>query len=214
MFRALPLIAATTYATAFAVAPAAHANGDPPSNVLLNQAVYAPRETGQTARLAKTVDQAGTAGYDVKVALVQSVSDLGNIPRFWGQPQEYATHLADGIAFAWRGDLLVVMPAGLGVSARAQAAKKKAAVAKLAPVGSDLDALARAGDRAVRVLASAAGRPLGSGGASVLPALLVLGALLLVGGGAAAWRMRAGPQAPPDEPDGEQDLGGVQQAAD
>lgn len=202
MFRPLWLIALTTYATLLAVVPAAHANGDPPSNVLLNSAVYLPADSApsrETTRLVGTVDAAAKGGYAVKVAVVQSPRDLGNIPQYWGRPQEYAEHLADGLRFAWRGDLLIVMPAGLGVAAPAQARQKKAAIAAIKPSGAGAPPLAAAGDRAVRALARAAGKPLGGGGSSVLPALLVLGGLLVVGAGAMAWRMRAGPQAPGDE---------------
>lgn len=189
------LIALTTSAALLlAGAPAAHANGDPPSNVLLNAAIYVPATDSSppSTRLVSTVDQAGKAGYDIKVALLQSPRDLGNIPQFWGQPQAYADHLASGLRFAWRGDLLVVMPQGVGVAAGADVAEKKKAVAKLKPRGEGISALATVGDRAVRALATAAGRPIGGAGGSSLPALLVLGALLLVGGGAAAWRVRMG----------------------
>lgn len=217
MFRALSLIALTTYATLGAVVPAALANGDPPSNVLLNSAVYLPAgspSSKEATRLVSTVDAAGKAGYDVKVALIQSPRDLGNIPQFWTRPQEYADHLADGIRFAWRGDLLIVMPQGLGIAAGAQVQKKRAAIANTRPRGPSVADMAAAGDRAVRALAQAAGRPLGGGGASVLPALLVLGSLLVVGGGAMAWRMRAGAQAPRDEADGDQRLGDVDERPD
>lgn len=212
MFRPLSLIAATTYATLLVGAGAAYANGDPPSNVLVNAPVYVA-EGGGAQRLTDTVDDAGEAGYDVKVAVIGSPRDLGNIPQYWGQPDAYAQHLAEGLRFAWRGDLLIVMPGGLGLAATAQAEKKKkAALAKIRPRGSDPDALAAAGTQAVRALAKAAGRPIGgSGGASVLPALLVLGGLLLLGGGAAAWRMRADPQAPGREAEGEPGLEGVDQ---
>ena len=214
MFRPRSLIALTTYATLLAVVPQAFANGDPPSNVLLNASLYTPAESRETERLVGTVDAAGKAGYDVKVALVGSPRDLGNIPQYWGQPQAYADHLADGIRVAWAGDLLVVMPGGLGVAAAAQAETKKTAIARIRPAGSGVGAMATAADRAVRALARAAGTPVGSGGSSVLPALLVLGALLLAGGGAVAWRVRSGSQAPRDEADREEDLGGIEQRPD
>ena len=210
MFRALSFIAATTYATLLVGGGVAQANGDPPSNVLLNAPVYVP-DGGAATSLTDTVDGAGKAGYDVKVAVIGSPRDLGNIPQYWGQPEAYAQHLADGLRFAWRGDLLIVMPGGVGLAASAQADRKKAALAEIRPGGSDPDALAAAGTRAVRALASAAGRPIGGGGASVLPALLVLGGLLLVGGGAVAWRMCADPQAPGREAEGEPGLEGVDQ---
>ena len=218
MFRPLSLIALTTYATLLVAVPTAWANGDPPSNVLLNSAVYLPGDAAppkEARRLTETVDAAADAGYDVKVALVQSVRDLGNIPQYWGQPQAYADHLADGIGFAWRGDLLIVMPGGLGVASAAQADKKKAAIAKITPASQGTAQMADAGDRAVRALAKAAGRPVGSGGSgSVLPALLVLGALLLVGGGAAAARMRAGADAPGGESERKEDLARVDERPD
>lgn len=215
MPHALSLIALTTYATLFAGVPAALANGDPASNVLLNASVYLPPDgtspAEDSAKLVQTVESASKAGYDVRVAVVETARDLGNIPQFFGQAQTYAEHLAGGLRFAWQGDLLVVMPRGLGIAAQGRLEKKKAAIAKLRPAGGSL---AAAGDRAVRALARAAGRPIGGRGGSVLPALLVLGALLLLGGGAVFWRMRADADAPGDESKGEQDLPPVEDRPD
>jgi hypothetical protein len=227
MFRLRSLISWKRYATALAVcltlpAAAAHANGDPPSDVLLNQPVYYPAQQGSAGaaqRLATIVDRANKAGYQLKVALVLEQRDLGNIPQFFGKPQEYADHLSQGLEFTYRGDLLIVMPAGAGIAAKAKAGAKKRAIAEIRPSAPTPDAMAGAAEKAVRALAKADGKPLGGeGGGSVLPALLVLGALLVMGGAAGAWRMRArggpapaphDPQAPGGEPEAQRDLGSI-----
>jgi hypothetical protein len=191
--------ASKRYATALAAVllalpAAASANGDPPSNILLNADVYygvQPPSAGESHRLGTTVERANKAGYRIKVALIGAADDLGNIPQYFSQPQAYADHLADGLRFAYRGDLLIVMPNGVGVAATKRAEPKKAAIVGIA-AKQDPNALANAGERAVRALAKADGHPIGapSGGSSALLIVLVLGGLLLVGGGAAAYRVR------------------------
>ena len=63
------------------------ANGDPPSDVLLVDDVYRPylpRVRPAVLRaLTSTVAQSRRKGRPVKVALVASVIDLGNVPSLW-----------------------------------------------------------------------------------------------------------------------------------
>src|SRR5207302_3470111 len=64
-----------------AAAPAALADADPPSDVLLLQSVYYPYQPPVSDKLRRTLDKvvldARQAGYPVKVALVESTVDLG-----------------------------------------------------------------------------------------------------------------------------------------
>lgn len=108
-----------------ALAPAAHANGDPASDVLLSQDSYLPyappvREDLQTA-LEDVLADARDAGFPMKVALIQTPRDLGAYPALFNQPQEYADLLTRGLAtLNPHGDpiqdvhLLTVMPGGFG----------------------------------------------------------------------------------------------------
>src|SRR5690349_1866254 len=86
-----------------AAAPAAHADADPPSDVLLLQDVYYPYQppVAQNLRnaLGAVVNNAHKAGYPIKVALVESQVDLGAIPQLFDKPAEYAPFLAREIAF-------------------------------------------------------------------------------------------------------------------
>ena len=86
-----------------AAAPAALADADPPSDVLLLQSVYYPYQPPVSDKLRRTLDKvvlaARNAGYPVKVAMVASAVDLGAIPQLFGRPAEYAPFLGREIAF-------------------------------------------------------------------------------------------------------------------
>jgi hypothetical protein len=54
------------------------------------------------------------SGYPMKVALIQTPSDLGAYPNLFGDTQNYANLLAREIAFNSHPHLLIVMPTGIG----------------------------------------------------------------------------------------------------
>src|SRR5215212_887809 len=100
-----------------ALAPsAASADGDPASDVLLAQDVYYPYAPKASKPLSTALDvlmrRVRAAGYPMKVALIQTPSDLGAYPNLFGDTQNYANLLAKEIAFNSHPHLLVVMPSG------------------------------------------------------------------------------------------------------
>src|SRR5438105_4727627 len=96
-----------------AIVPAARANGDPASDLLLGSKIYFPNQRVSVAeanRLKAVVQAANVKGYTIRVALIKDPSDLGVVPDLLNQAQQYANFLGPEIRFAYRGDLLVVMP--------------------------------------------------------------------------------------------------------
>jgi hypothetical protein len=110
--------AALVAALALVAAAPALADGDPASDFLLTQEVFLPYDASISAtrsgQLAGLVSDAARAGYPIRVALIASPTDLGSVTALWAKPQQYAKFLAAEVSFAYRGRLLVVMPAGLG----------------------------------------------------------------------------------------------------
>lgn len=191
-----------------AVPAAALANGDPASDVLLQAKVYFPtqRVSVQAAKtLNQIVESANAKGYAIRVALIKDESDLGTVPNLLNQPQKYAEFLGPEIRFAYRGDLLVVMPDGLGLTTTGETAPPADAIkGMLVEAGGSPDGLAQTAGEAVTRLAAAAGHPLtagkkgsGGGGGAVV-GIVVAVALLALGVGGAFWirRSQAAPEAP------------------
>jgi hypothetical protein len=191
------LLAATA---ALLLAPAAAlANGDPPSDILLQAKVYFPVQPVSAAeanKLKAVVQEANVKGYPIRVALVKDASDLGTVPNLLNQPQKYADFLGPEIRFVYKGDLLVVMPTGLGLTTTdATALPAKAIQGMQVEAGGSPDGLAQTAEEAVTQLAAAAGHPLhstkkgGSGGviAGIVVAVILLG-LGLIG---AFWLRRS-----------------------
>jgi hypothetical protein len=169
-------------------APAALADGDPASDVLLGQNVFYPYSPPTAGALQKRLNAEVAAvqhkGLRLKVALIGSPVDLGVVPALFGQV--YAKFLDQEISFRTTQPLLVVMAAGYGSAGLPP--KARAAVDALArPAGRSSDALAAAAFAAVAKLAAAAGDRVSAGDAStssggisssvVLLAVLVLAAL-------------------------------------
>src|SRR5215211_5115385 len=102
-------------------APAAHANGDPASDVLLTQDAFYPYDPAVPrpvqGGLDDTLERARKQGFPLKVAIIASQNDLGSVPQFFGDPQPYADFLETEIAVEKPKPLLVVMPTGFGVAA-------------------------------------------------------------------------------------------------
>ena len=67
------------------------------------------------------VREAARAGYPIRVAVIASLTDLGSVTELWNQPQLYARFLGQELSFVYRGPVLVVMPAGVGVNLRGSA---------------------------------------------------------------------------------------------
>jgi hypothetical protein len=196
-------------AIALAVACAAAATGvaaadiDPASDVLLQQDSFVPYQpavcTEEKDALKAATDKAKAAGYQLKVAVIASQTDLGGAPEFFGHPAPYANFLGrELVAFGRHGrvknrlHLVTVMPQGWGlyqVDARANAAVEAIRI----PSGADSSVLTRAAIRAVPKIATAAGHPTGAvkvpPGCSHkrgTPVLVFMAPFLLVVGGLAA----------------------------
>ena len=192
--RRLTRIACCTLAVAASLAagPArAYADGDPASDVLLEENVFFPYAHPTDPRLERELGAAAAAGaragVPIKVALIGSPVDLGAITALWREPQRYADYLDTEISFSQRQPLLVVMPGGYGH--QSLSGQADAAVARLRlPTGATGDDLARAAIIAIEQIAAAEGHPIsvadaptaasgGSGTTAILVAVLSLAAL-------------------------------------
>jgi hypothetical protein len=135
---------------ALAAAGTAAADGDPASDFLIQQDVFLPYPPPSAASghaLEAAVAAVSARGDRVKVAVIASRQDLGAVPSLFGRPQQYATFLATEIAFAYKGPLLVVMPAGVGF-----AGGSAATPAAIRVEGADRTALTRTAAAAVTAL--------------------------------------------------------------
>ena len=178
--RPLRLLVAAIGLICLVLPAAAYADGDPASDVLLYQQTYLPYSPPSTAaknELNAVVAAANKAGYPIRVAVIQSPTDLGSVPQLFGKPQTYVSFLSQELAFGYRKRVLIVMPAGFGLSpglekatgAQAQSGtgyvpipdnKELKLVAKLPKPGSSSDQLTLAAAQAVRKLAAASGHTL------------------------------------------------------
>jgi hypothetical protein len=141
--------------------PAAQANGDPASDVLITEQVFLPFEApiskSASEELTKTVAAANKQGYTIRVAVIAFTGDLGTAISLWGHPQEYAKFLGSELAFAYSNRLLVAMPAGFGVyHGKKPVAKELRVLAKVEP-GKTPTALTESTTQAVRALAAERG---------------------------------------------------------
>jgi hypothetical protein len=141
----------------------ARADGDPCSDYLLVGSLCVPNNPRpsqpQIDRTQKTIDAAKQAGYEIRVAVIGSPTDLGSVPVFFGRPAPYAKFLDAELQSAWKGKLLVVMAAGYGVRdhTKPYLAGVKALQGLPPPANGTPDALMAAATVAVRKLAASAG---------------------------------------------------------
>ncbi len=143
----------------------ARADGDPASDVLLNYSYFLPWDAGTAAiadqaQLAGVLQAAVRAGFRLRVAIIAHQDDLGSVTPLWGDPVDYARFLGEELSFVYRGQVLVVMPDGLGLfSVGTLASAERAAIAAM-PAPGAAGRLPAAAIAAVRGLAAAAGHPL------------------------------------------------------
>ena len=97
---------------------AARADGDPGSDVLVYQNLFAGSDAGlsvgQQLALAGLLKSAARAGVPVRVAIIAGPADLGAVTALWRNPRGYARFLGIELSLAYKGRLLVVMPNGFG----------------------------------------------------------------------------------------------------
>src|SRR4051794_2928690 len=145
------------------LAPAvALADGDPASDVLLQQDVFVPYSTptsqGAANAVIEATRRAKQAGWAVKVAIIASGQDLGAASSYANDPQGYANFLYQEIAAAKaKQRLLVVSPVGFG--GQNLGANVDKALSGLQTGDKDGDALAKLAATAVARLATADGHP-------------------------------------------------------
>ena len=103
---------------AAALTSVARADGDPGSDVLVYQDLFAGSDAGlsvqQQVRLGDLLKAAAREGFPVRVAIIASPFDLGSVTELWRQPREYARFLGIELSLAYKQRLLVVMPNGFG----------------------------------------------------------------------------------------------------
>lgn len=144
------------------LASSAAADGDPASDVLATQSLFLPQDAGlpvaQRAQLAGLLQAAAHRGYQIRVAVIASTSDLGSVTELWRQPQAYAQFLGEELSLVYRGQLLVIMPDGFGVQSVGEpaSAAKPAALAGVRITSGGV-ALGSAAFAAVQRLAAASG---------------------------------------------------------
>jgi cytochrome oxidase Cu insertion factor (SCO1/SenC/PrrC family) len=196
----------------------AMADGDPASDVLLSQSVFAPADANasatQLAQLGSLLRAAKSEGFAIRVALIPSDYDLGSVFPLWRDPGAYARFLGVELSNVYRGALLVVMPNGFGVSlphGETTAIYRRLTRLKPRPKGAQLIAATEA---AVKAVVADEGGSLRAPGAAAVPrgsgmataaivaasavALLLFGVVLItrrsklaaLGSGAAAFASR------------------------
>ena len=193
-----------------AVAPPVLADADPASDYLITQDAFFPYSSPVSKPLADQLSgllkSAKKDKLPIKVALIAHPTDLGGVTNAFGRPQAYARFLGQEISFNKAQPLLVLMPAGYGVSGLP--AKASEAVKGLPAPGDTGDSLVRravvavpkiatatghhltvpklaAGSSSERVSSQGSGSRHGGGGSSVIPFLVPILLLGAAAGGAA-----------------------------
>ena len=197
------LVAAMAVAL-IAHAGAARADGDPASDVLATQPLFLPQDAGlslgQQGQLTGLLQVAGRSGYEIRVAVVASRSDLGSVTELWRQPETYARFLGQELSLVYRGPLLVVMPNGFGLYGPGAAAGQSLLAGVRVPPGSGAR-LGTAALSAIQRLAAGAGHPVpvpppsataaGPGSSDTTSVIVfVLGAVLILAAWGASLRAR------------------------
>jgi hypothetical protein len=198
----LALVALMALPGALMVLPAtALADGDPASDVLLQQDVFVPREltvSPVTEQLQSVLAASAAAGFPIKVALIDTSTDLGTVSALWNEPPVYAAYLWKELSLNFNGQVLVLMPGGYGLHGPASGPRmvSRKELAVVAPATGTGEHMAAAAAVAVERLAASAGHPLSgsalraaapvssSSGGSALPWIALVAGLVIV---VAAW---------------------------
>jgi hypothetical protein len=173
-------------------APGALADGDPASDVLVTENVFVPLElsiTRQTELLSALLS-ASASRFPIRVALIAAPDDLGTATALWRNPVGYSRYLGTELSLAFTGQVVVVMPNGIGVwPGRVAPTGAEQRVASELPAPGGGRALVAAAIAAVQRLAAADGHPLALDGIRVTaPAAAASSSdateWLVIGGGA------------------------------
>jgi hypothetical protein len=149
--------------------PFALADGDPASDVLTTYPLFNPTDASvpaaTAARLEAVLAASAKAGFPVRVALINSATDLGTATKFWyekpsDRAKNYSAYLGYELSGMFHGQVLTVMPGGYGLyppHGHDAVTSAEQAVALPSPSATDL---AKAALIAVPALAKADGHPL------------------------------------------------------
>jgi hypothetical protein len=174
-------------------AQAARADGDPASDVLLNYPYFLPFDAGNATvahetQLVAVLRAAAREGVPIRVAIIAHQDDLGSDMTLWDQPVAYARFLGVELSFVYHGQVLVVMPNGLGLFTVGSLPKAEITTLEAMAAPGSSTRLATGAIAAVRALAAAAGHPLPAAIATAAPAAAPSsagsGSLLAFGAGA------------------------------
>jgi hypothetical protein len=181
---ALALVAGALVSVA--VPAGARADGDPASDVLYTQNVFIPFDTksskGAQTALATAIANAKRAGYPIRVAVIETIPDLGAVTSLWGKPKEYARFLDLELVCCYKGPLLIVMPSGIGFAHYKKGTEKEYRRLASIPVEKGGDGLALTAAKAVVALSTQAGHPIATPVVPKTKAPSELGQRLLAGG--------------------------------
>jgi hypothetical protein len=143
------------------LAPAARADGDPGSDVLVYQNLFVAADANisvpQQVELGNLLSSADKAGFPIRVAVISQPDDLGAITALWRKPTAYANFLGTELSLAYAQRLLIVMPNGFGFHWQGHSASAAYQVLNGLQIGSGGSGLAAAAETAVPALARASG---------------------------------------------------------
>jgi cytochrome oxidase Cu insertion factor (SCO1/SenC/PrrC family) len=152
------------------LAPAARADGDPGSDVLVYQSLFVAADANisvpQQVELGNLLSSADKAGFPIRVAIISQPDDLGAITALWQKPAAYASFLGTELSLSYAQRLLIIMPNGFGFNWEGHSASAAYQVLDRVHVGPGGSGLAAAAVTAVRALAQAAGIRLAAPGSA------------------------------------------------
>ena len=156
-----------------ALSPAARADGDPGSDVLVYQNLFVAADANisiaQQVELGDLLTSASRDGFTIRVAIVAQPADLGAITALWRKPASYASFLGIELSLAYSQRLLVVMPDGFGFNWQGHSAGAAYQVLGKIAVKPGGTGLAASAETAVRALAAASGVRLAAPAAASQP---------------------------------------------
>ena len=173
--RAVLAVALTVLAVCAlgALSPAARADGDPGSDVLVYQNLLVAADSNisiaQQVELGDLLTSASRDGFTIRVAIIATPADLGAITQLWRKPASYASFLGIELSLAYSQRLLVVMPDGFGFNWPGRSAGAADRVLGKIVIKPGATGLATSAETAVRALAAASGARLAPSAAG-LPA--------------------------------------------
>lgn len=145
----------------FALSAGAAEAHDPASDWLPTQSVFVPFDvqaaTAGRRELTATVAEAWRRQFPIKVAVIGSVHDLGEVPSLWRRPQAYARFLGGELTFFYKQRLLIVMPNGFGFFWHGHGTTGPSATLETIAIPAGPGGLVRAANEAVVRLAARSG---------------------------------------------------------